>query len=66
MSISLAGSTQAQIDCIHYWNIVGIHDINTKTNERYGNRTPGKCRKCNLERMFSSVLKQYRKEDFTV
>ena len=66
MSISLAGETQAQADCIHHWDIVGIHDINPKTNQRYGTRTPGTCRNCKTVRMFSSAEITHTKGDFTV
>ena len=66
MSISLAGESQAQADCIHHWDIVGIHDINPKTDQRYGTRTPGTCRNCGAVRMFSSVAIQHSKGDFTV
>ena len=66
MSISLAGPTQAQTDCIHHWDIVGVNDINPKTNQRYGNRTKGTCRKCKLERMFSSADVQHKKGDWTL
>lgn len=67
MSISLAGETQAQADCNpHYWDIVGVDDINPKTNLRYGNRTPGTCRNCKAVRMFSSAQITHTKGDFTV
>ena len=66
MSISLAGDTQAQADCIHHWDIVGIMDINPNTGNPYGARTPGTCRKCGKRKMFSSTLIQHTKENFTV
>jgi len=67
MSISLAGDTQAQADCKpHYWDIVGIMDINPNTGNPYGNQTPGTCRNCGAVRMFSSVAIQHTKGDFTV
>jgi hypothetical protein len=31
MSISLAGPSQAQTDCIHHWDIVGSHDVIPKS-----------------------------------
>jgi len=66
MSISLAGDSLVQADCIHDWDIVGIHDINPSTGNPYGTRTPGTCRKCKRVRMFSSVAIQHSKGDFTV
>lgn len=67
MSISLAGATQAQEDCNpHHWDIVGIHEINPDTGKVYGNRTKGTCRKCKLERMFSSAQIQHKKGDWTL
>ena len=73
MSISLAGPSQAQTDCIHHWDIVGSHDVIPKSitpenpeGRQYGGRTPGICRNCHQERMFSSSLAQFKKEDFTL
>jgi len=66
MSISLAGITQAQADCIHHWDIVGTHDINPATGRRYGKNTPGTCRHCGLERMFDSSPAQHTKDTFTL
>jgi len=66
MSISLAGDTQAQADCIHHWDIVGIHDINPATEKPYGVRTPGKCRKCGKRAMFNSKAVEHTKDSFIV
>ena len=64
--ISLAGDSQAQADCIHHWDIVGIHDINPATGNQYGVRTPGKCRKCGKVAMFDSTAVQHTKDSFIV
>ena len=66
MSISLAGPTQAQTDCIHHWDIVGIHDYNPKSGKRYGNNTPGTCRNCGATRMFFSGVTDTQRGDFKV
>ena len=66
MSISLAGPTQGQTDCTHHWDIVCSIDINPKTGKAYGQNTPGTCRKCGLERVFSSRAIQHAHDDFKV
>ena len=65
--ISLAGDSKAQAECNpHHWDIVGIHDINPATGNRYGNRTPGKCRKCGKRAMFDSKAVEHTKDSFIV
>ena len=66
MSISLAGPTQAQTDCIHHWDIVGMHDDNPTSGKHYGVNTPGTCRNCGTTRMFFSGTTDIRREDFKV
>ena len=72
--ISLAGDSQAQSECKHFWAIVCSTDINPATGRAYGQNTPGTCvwseedqqGGCGKVKMFDSKPIEHSKDDFKV